>query len=412
VETGLVERIRRQLRYEKQREGPPEGFPGFPDIPGERYTDPEFLRLEREHVFGKSWLLVGRESDLREPGSFLTTDKPGVPILVVRGRDGALRAFYNTCQHRGAPVVREPCGVARQLRCQYHSWTYDLEGELIGVPDRRDFPRLDLASRRLPELRCEIWDGWVFVNQQTHAPALLDWLGPIPAQFAELAGASLRTVDVKTHSVPCNWKVAADAFMEVYHLRTIHPETVSRLLDHRASAMGLFPNGHTRMVTEKWPEAVARERATAEAMGSERPDIPSAGELVRTTNPAYGIFPNLITPLDAFGFPFILFWPEDVRTTTIDVIWYGPDWGDAERPRFWDLLLPGFDVVMEEDFRNLAPMQRSLESPGLRSIPLSYQERRIYWYHEQIDRMIGPDLVPPGLRVEPLLEPFVERATA
>ena len=118
-----------------------------------------------------------------------------VPVLIVRGKDDELRAFYNTCQHRGAPVVRDTPGTARTLRCQYHSWTYDItDGRLVAVPDERDFVGLDKATRCLPRLRCEIWDGWVFVNQDLEAVPLLDWLAPIPEQLAELQGPTLRAV--------------------------------------------------------------------------------------------------------------------------------------------------------------------------------------------------------------------------
>lgn len=330
-----------------------------------------------------------------------------MPLLLVRGADGVLRAFYNTCQHRGAPVVREACGTARRLTCQYHAWTYDLDGRLVGVPDRRDFTRLDEAERGLVPLRCERWGGFVFVNADPAAPALLDWLGPLAAELAPLHCEALRALAQRRERVPCNWKVAADAFLETYHVTTIHPATVARLLDPRGAVMGLFPNGHTRMVTPKRPEALAGQRART-LPGP--PDLPGASALVRETNVAYGIFPNLVTPLDSCGFPIITFWPVDVRTTDVEWTWYAPAGESAEAP-FWRALLPAFDHVMGEDFTNLAPIQRSLESPGLRSIPLSYQERRIYWLHEQVDRMIGAERVPPALRVEPLLARYVEEGS-
>jgi len=409
MDPKLVERLRREMAYEGARETPPDGFPSLPPIPGGRYTDPDFYALERERVWGRSWLLAGREEDLPTPGSYLRFDRLA-PILLVRGRDGAVRAFYNTCQHRGAPVVRERCGRAQQLRCQYHSWTYDLEGKLVAVPDRRDFPALDLAERGLQTVRCETWDGWIFVNEDPEAPSLREWLGPLPDELAMFQGEKLRTVTSGVTRHPCNWKVVSDAFLEVYHLRTIHPQTVSKLLDHRGGAMGLLRNGHSRMITPKWEDALTRAAESARTMPpGAMPDIPTVNELVRETNLAYHVFPNVTIPLDAFGFPFLLFWPVDARTTDLELVWYGPDWGDGDRPAFWDMMLPGFEAVMDEDTRNLAPMQQSLESRGLRSLPLSYQERRIYHAHEQVDRMIGAERIPEALRVEPILDGYVER---
>ena len=98
--------------------------------------------------------------------------------MLVRGADRSVRAFYNTCQHRGAPVVREARGTARTLRCQYHSWTYDItSGSLVDVPDERDFVGLCRDERALVEIGCEVWDGWIFVNQAPDAPPLREHFG-------------------------------------------------------------------------------------------------------------------------------------------------------------------------------------------------------------------------------------------
>ncbi len=400
-----AERIRSQIEYEREREGFPEGFPGLPAIPCERYTDPDFFRLEQESLWKKTWLLVGRDEDFEGPGSFQTFERTGSPLLIVRGMDGALRAFFNTCQHRGAPVVREKCGTTKRLRCQYHSWAYDLDGQLLNVPDAKDFPGLDRSRLGLKPVRCETYDGWVFVNEDLDAQPLRAWLGPVAEEWSPLCGDTLRSHGSRLERVPANWKVVADAFLETYHLSTIHSNTVADLLDHRGAAMGLFEGGHSRMVTPKWPEAIARQAEK----GSPLPQSPGLDPLFAETNPAYSVFPNLITPLDTIGFPFILFWPVDVGTTDVEWTFFGPPAPTPEVEKAWEFFIQVFDFVMEEDFQNLAPMQRSIASGGLASIPLSYQERRIYHLHEEIDRLIGPQRVPTHLRVEPVLEAFWER---
>jgi phenylpropionate dioxygenase-like ring-hydroxylating dioxygenase large terminal subunit len=397
-------RIRAQMDYEWKREGPPGDFPALPPLPTGRYISPEFYSLEREHLWKKTWLLVGRDEDFEGPGSFRTTDRTGSPLLIVRGNDDLLRAFFNTCQHRGAPVVRDPCGAAKRLRCQYHSWTYDLDGTLLQVPDRRDFSELDESKRSLKPVRCEVYAGWVFVNEDLDAAPLLQWLGPVADEWSPLRGERLRAHATRCERVPANWKVVADAFLETYHVRTIHPKTVSQLLDHRGAAMGLFRFGHSRMVTPKWESAVLQQREK----GPMLPEIPGLDPLFTDTNPAYSVFPNLITPLDTIGFPFILFWPIDAETTDVEWTFYGPAADTPEVAKAWDLYVQIFDAVMDEDFMNLAPMHRSIASGALESIPLSYQERRIYHLHEEIDRVIGVENIPESLRAAPRLESFWE----
>jgi phenylpropionate dioxygenase-like ring-hydroxylating dioxygenase large terminal subunit len=415
MDQALVDRLTAEMRYEFARTGPPEGFPRFHDIPIGRYTSDDFWELEQEYLWTRSWVMAGRAEDMPEPGDYLTFDDLGVPIVVVRGRDGTIRAYYNTCQHRGAPVVRGEKGSARQLRCQYHSWTYDIDdGTLVSVPDERDFVELDKSIRCLKTVRCEVFDNWVFVNRDPDAPTLMEHLGPIPSQLAMLQGDQLITVAKRSEVVPCNWKVTAEAFLEVYHFRHIHSRNGESHLDNRGATMGLLPNGCSRMVT---PFSRMSWQAYGMADWSDfqhfqNPgfiDIETVPNIVRCTSSAYSVFPNLISPIAAYGFPFLLFWPIDKGTTRLDWVHYAKvDFDPAEGlPEHWKRRMDQFDLIMEEDTRNMAPMQRSLESPAMTGVPINYQERRIWHLHETIDRMIGIERIPEELRVEQLLAPYV-----
>jgi len=417
VDANLIERLAAEMRAEFARTAPPPGFPAFHDIPVGRHVDEEFWLLEQERLWPRVWVLAGRAEDIAGPGDYFRFDDLQVPVIVVRGKDDGIRAFYNTCQHRGAPVVRDERGSARTLRCQYHSWTYDISsGDLLHVPDERDFVGLDLTAHCLPTLRCEVWDNWIFVNRDPNAMPLLEWLGPVADQLAELQGASLRTVAKRSEVVACNWKITAEAFLEVYHFRHIHSRNGETQLDNRGATMGLLPNGCSRMITPFSASAV-------KALGmdgwddwrhTEAPgfiDIPSVNDMVRSTSSAYSVFPNLITPIAAYGFPFITFWPIDRGHTRIDWTHYAPiDFDPADGlPPHWQRRMDTFDQIMSEDFANLAPMQRSLESPAITGMPINYQERRIWHFHEQLDRMIGVVRVPSHLRVAQLLDRYVER---
>jgi phenylpropionate dioxygenase-like ring-hydroxylating dioxygenase large terminal subunit len=416
MDNKLIERLRTEMHKQFARIAPPDDFPAFHDIPVGRHTSDEFWALEQEHVWPKVWVLAGRAEDIPGPGDYFLFDDLRVPVIVVRGKDSTIRAFYNTCQHRGAPVVRDPVGTVRTLRCQYHSWTYDISsGALINVPDERDFVGLDTSLRCLPTLRCEVWDNWIFVNQDPDAIALIDWIGPIAEQLAELQGQTLRTVATRSEIVACNWKVTAEAFLEVYHFRHIHSRNGETQLDNRGATMGLLPHGSSRMITPFSKSACAAVGMAAwddwqHVVAPGFTDIATVNDMVRCTSSAYSVFPNLITPIAAYGFPFITFWPIDKRTTRITWTHYAPidfEPDDGLTPA-WQKRMDTFDQIMAEDFANLAPMQRSLESPAMRGMPINYQERRIWHFHEQLDRMIGIDRVPPDLRVAQLLSRYVE----
>ncbi|MCB0961327.1 MAG: Rieske 2Fe-2S domain-containing protein, partial [Acidimicrobiales bacterium] len=282
MDAALDERIRTRIAAEKGRTAPPPDAVPVPLIPTERYTDPAMFELEREHVFARSWLFAGHESEWPDPGSYRTTTRSGAPLVVVRGDDGVLRAFYDACRHRGAPVTREACGTARRLTCQYHSWSYGTDGTLKQVPDARSFAGLDKDALGLVPVRCEVSDGWVFVNEDPGAADLRTYLGPVAAQMADLDGPSMRAVATVVHPLACNWKLMVDAFLEVYHVRTVHPDNAAILYDDQATTVAMLPNGHSRLTVEK------HESLRDFPMVSDELDNPSVPLLWRQTSTSYG----------------------------------------------------------------------------------------------------------------------------
>ncbi len=413
LDDSLVDRLLDEMERELARTGQPEDFPAFPDVPSGRYTSEEFWQLEQDHLWPNSWICAGRVEDLPENGSYVLFEELGHPMLLVRGGDGIIRCFSNTCRHRGAPVVREPTGTVRNLRCQYHAWTYDLAGQLIAVTDERDFPNICKEDRPLPPAACETWGGWIWINLNPAARPLLDFLGPFATEMAQFQCEDLRLVGTDHRIVDCNWKVAVEAFQEVYHFRFIHDRGGFTSLDSRGATMGLLENGNSRMVvpfSKQTVEAMGRTSWREMAKVPERglPQIPTVHPIVHSTSYSFTVFPNLITPVAADGFPIMLFFPDGVDRTTIRIYHYGPDWGDGEPPEAWKDRITAFAEIIDEDVENLTPMYRAMKSPLFDSVPLSYQERRIWHFNETIDRTIGIDRIPEHLRVPQLLDDYLE----
>lgn len=401
--------VRERMAYERGRIGPPDSFPKLPDLPLGRYTDEGLFRAEIDGVFRRAWLFAGHESEFPEPGSFRVLDLPFAPVIVARGHDGQLRGFLNACRHRGAPVVRTEQGKAKLLVCQFHSWSYDLDGQLVRVPDERDFVGLERDERALARVRCEQWGGFVFVTLDHDAPPLADWLGPLQRRYSDLMEAPFQLISRKSWDIACNWKIAVEAFLELYHIKTVHSQSASYVLEPGGGVMILHPNGHSSMWSP-YQEGVLVEGSPVMELffPSDVPCVESASEIYTAANASFHIFPNLVTPTDASGFPLLVFWPLAVNRTRFDVVWYGLSWGEQPRPAGWEVKLAAWDMLLEEDLRNLEPIERSVEAAAHRGVPLNYQERRIWHFHAELDRRLGADRVPPGLAVPDLLSDYVE----
>lgn len=399
--------ISERVRMELTRDFYPEGFPTLPEIPGGRYTSDAFYRLEQEHLWQKTWLVAGREEQVPSRGSWMLFERLGKAVIIARGADGAIRAFHNTCRHRGAPIVAEGSGKSNLLVCRYHSWCYDLEGRLVRVPEEHDFGDFDKAGRGLLPVRCETWDGWIFLNFDPDAAPLLDELGPLVEDLASMDMANLRIKGRLNYRIACNWKAALDAFLEAYHVKAIHPQTVAVLLDGKATSISLFRGGHSRMAIAKKANAAGGTWGTDDF---ERYDIAGVPPVFRENNCAYGVFPNFVSPFDSGGFPFVTFWPVSRTECECELIFVGagPEDETAENSDYWRTFVENYDKIQMEDFQFLAGIQKSLESGAFTGMRLCYQERRIYWMHEEFDRRIGVERLPAELRVTPLLTEWTE----
>src|SRR5712691_4419150 len=193
-------------------------------IPAPWYLDPRVAELERASVFSATWQVVGRADQVRETGHFFTAELASEPIVVARGEDGQLRAFYNVCRHHAAAVVTEPQGRAKQFRCPYHGWTYGIDGALKGMVEFDGVCDFDRAKNGLVPVKVETWENFVFVNLDGRAAPLLEFLGKVPELAAPLQlQKKLKYFDRRVYTLHCNWKVYVDNYLDGgYHVPHAH----------------------------------------------------------------------------------------------------------------------------------------------------------------------------------------------
>jgi choline monooxygenase len=193
-------------------------------IPSPWYFDPRVARLEQQSVFAAAWQVAGRADQVRENGQFFTADLAGEPIVVARGEDGKLRAFYNVCRHHAAAVVTEAQGCAKQFRCPYHGWTYGTDGTLKGMVEFDGVCNFDRGKNGLVPVRVEVWENFVFVNLDGRAMALRDYLGAVVDLVAPLElSKKLNFFDRRVYRLNCNWKVYVDNYLDGgYHVPHAH----------------------------------------------------------------------------------------------------------------------------------------------------------------------------------------------
>ena len=193
-------------------------------LPRRAYHDPAFFEHERERWFRRDWQVVGRATDVPEPGTFVLAELDDEPLLIARGRDGAVRAFYNVCRHRGTAVCEAPMGRAVRFQCPYHAWIYDLDGRLVRAPHTTDLEGFSPEAFGLRPVRLDEWQGFLFASLAEDGPGLRDQLGDLLDHLARFDLRDARVAASRTYEVAANWKLVAENYSECYHCPGLHPQ--------------------------------------------------------------------------------------------------------------------------------------------------------------------------------------------
>ena len=337
-------------------------------LPNEAYTSAAFAELERDLVLGRTWTAVGVGRQVPEPGDVAPLSLQGLPLILVRGRDGQLRVFHNVCSHRGMILVDAPKRAERLIRCPYHAWSYDLQGglqatPLIGGPDRHVCEGFDKSKHGLKEVRSAVWCDTVFIDLSGVAPAFEHFIAPLAERWRQFDWSLLRHGGEDSAfelTIDCNWKLAVENFCEAYHLPWIHPSlnSYSRLEDHYNIAL---------------PEGLAGQGSNAyrppQGDGSMAfPQFPGLAADWDGRSEYIAAFPNALFGIHADHLFVVILLPEgQSQTRELFEIYYV---GDAATGPDYALLRQAnakqWRLVFEEDRGVVEGMQRGRASPGFK----------------------------------------------
>jgi len=339
-------------------------------MPPSVYTSPEILARERERIFAYEWICVGRASAVPNPGDYLTCEIADQPIIVVRDLDGVLHALSNVCLHRMS-ILLEGTGRVRSIVCPYHAWTYNLDGTLRAAPQMERTSSFCLDAYRLPELRVEIWRGWIYVTLDPSRPPVAEHLAELDPLIARYGMEDYVETFREEHVWDTNWKILAENFMESYHLPMLHHATVGP--QSRIEEMECPPG----------LPAFSYHWLTKDAslpIGNAHPDNKRLEGDWRRTVALLAIYPTHLISLTPGYFWYLLLSPRGVGRVHIV-------FGGGLAPEFFhdplgaqhlSTLKSLLDAVNAEDRKGVEAVFRGVQAPLARPGHLSYLERPNY----------------------------------
>jgi Rieske 2Fe-2S family protein len=331
-------------------------------LPSDYYRSPQIYARERERIFFREWICVGREADVPNPGDSTVLDVSGQSILLVRNEAGELRGFYNVCRHRGAQL----CGAdlpgratrggvvgGKRIRCPYHSWTYSLDGELIAAPYINGF---DASKFSLYPVGVDTWGGFIFVHlTPAGAKTLAEQLGPIPDRTRRYPLAALRVGHTIHYDIAANWKIIVENYNECYHCGGVHPELCDVVPAFRR-------NGGADL---QWERGIPHREGAYTFTGSgtaNRPPFPGLNEDERLRHFGEVIYPNLFLSLCCEHVAVFILRPQGPERTLIECQFLfaadeiaKPSFDPSDAVELWD-------VTNRQDWAICESVQRGIAS--------------------------------------------------
>lgn len=355
-------------------------FLGRDPVPATAYYDPDWYELERKAVFMRNWIEIGHVCELPEPGSFIRREMEfaKASLLIVRDKDGVVRAFHNVCTHRGTQLVEEAQGKKATFSCPYHMWTFGSDGALLSAPDFEQF-NLTKEDCALRQVALDICAGLIFINFSTNPTPLRDWLHGLADDMETLPVAKATNFSEYVYDIEANWKLTYDNFQENYHLRFIHPKTGLATFStdnpygyplryrffgpHRGQTIWSNPQPRIQPL-----QAVGLGKAIEASKVRDLLTGPNGREY-------FALFPNFFllgTPAPHFSHVVYPLGPTKSRGV-IRLYWVGDDANASERYAREYVMATARDVHAE-DRAVIAAGQRGLSSGALKHIHFQTQE--------------------------------------
>ena len=356
--------------------------PGVLKLPASRYYDPENFQKEVDRIFKRVPLMLAPSCELPNPGDYKTMEAVGVPILIVRGQDGTVRAFINSCSHRGTNVAVEPTGNAKRFVCPYHGWTFTQKGELMGVASPADFGEIDKSCYSLKSLPVAERSGliWVIVNPKSELD-IDDFLSGYDKLLANFGFDKWHFFSSRVLAGP-NWKIAYDGYLDFYHLPVLHRNTFGEDMYNQALFYSWGPHQTLRAPT---PDLIEKDTLPVAEWRNE--DLMSG---------VWTIFPHI--SIASFG--------GGGRGVMVSQLMPGKTVGESYTTQMYltqdpptPEMLAEVDaqfkflevVVRDEDYATGLRQQRALEAGGLEYVLFGENEGGAQRFHQWVDRLIAAD---------------------
>ena len=359
-------------------------------LPPEVYWREDVAALETEKIFRRDWACPGLAADIPETGDCLTFSVAGEPVFCVRDRRGEVRTFANVCRHRMMRLVADGGGrLGKRIVCPYHAWTYDLDGRLVGAGHMKGSAEFDKSGICLPEIRTEIWHGWIYITLNPEAPPVRESLAPLEDAVSRYGMADYAPVARRDHVWRTNWKLLTENFMEGYHLPVAHKATVG----------AWFPAGETRFPEGEFDAFTYQTFAKSEAAtyGRAHPDNDRLKGEWRRTSVLPTVFPCHMYMLAPDHLWYLSLRPRGVGEVDVR---FGAALAPEVRAGLDDAegwiaeLLRFFGEVNEEDRRVVEGIYAGARSDFAAPGPLSWLEREIHDFQRYLARRLTGGAAP------------------